>query len=115
MKQKIITEIIKLIRKAQKLAFKIGIPNILQPGLVKEMIISEILNHDLIFSKRNGINKLINTEEIIAASKAKPIATPIIALSKRIFDTENNNAQITIDIINVMENCLKKYLMKLNF
>jgi len=54
MKQKIITEIIKLIRKAQKLAFKIGIPNILQPGLVKEMIISEILNHDLIFSKRNS-------------------------------------------------------------
>ncbi len=38
-KQKIISEIIKLVRKAQILAFKIGIPNILQPGLVKEMII----------------------------------------------------------------------------
>lgn len=36
------------------LALKIGIPNILQPGLVKEMIISEILGHDLIHSKRDA-------------------------------------------------------------
>lgn len=54
LKQKIISEIIKLVRKAQMLALKIGIPNILQPGLVKEMIISEILGHDLISSKRNA-------------------------------------------------------------
>lgn len=40
--------------KAQELALKIGIPNILQPGLVKEMIISEILGHDLIHSKRDA-------------------------------------------------------------
>ena len=53
-KQKIISEIITLIRKAQILAFKIGIPNILQPGLVKEMIISEILDHNLISSKRDA-------------------------------------------------------------
>ncbi len=53
-KDRIIFEIIKLIRKAQILALKIGIPNILQPGLVKEMIIAEILGHDLISSKRNA-------------------------------------------------------------
>jgi len=54
MKEKIISEIIKLVRKAQILALKIGIPNILQPGLVKEMIISEILEQELIISKRNA-------------------------------------------------------------
>ena len=53
-KKKVISEIIMLIRKAQILAFKIGIPNILQPGLVKEMIISEILDHNLISSKRDA-------------------------------------------------------------
>jgi len=53
-KQKIISEIIRFVRKAQMLALKIGIPNILQPGLVKEMIISEILGHDLISSKRDA-------------------------------------------------------------
>lgn len=33
---------------------KIGIPNILQPGLVKEMIIAEILGHELITTKRDA-------------------------------------------------------------
>lgn len=33
---------------------QIGIPNILQPGLVKEMIISEALGHELIHSKRDA-------------------------------------------------------------
>jgi hypothetical protein len=36
------------------LALKIGIPNILQPGLVKEMIIADILGHELIHSKRDA-------------------------------------------------------------
>ena len=54
MKQEIIPRIITLVVKAQKLALKIGIPNILQPGLVKEMIISEILDHKLITSKRDA-------------------------------------------------------------
>jgi len=54
MAQKIISKIIELVVKAQKLALKIGIPNILQPGLVKEMIISEILEHKLIISKRDA-------------------------------------------------------------
>lgn len=54
MVQKIISQIIELIRKAQELALKIGIPNILQPGLVKEMIVSEILGHEPIVSKRDA-------------------------------------------------------------
>lgn len=57
--QKIIPEIIKLVVKAQELALKIGISNILQPGLVKEMIVAETLGHELVPSKRdaNGCDK----------------------------------------------------------
>lgn len=54
MAQKIISQIIALIVKAQNIASKIGIQNLLQPGLVKEMIISEILGHELITSKRDA-------------------------------------------------------------
>ena len=54
MAQKIIAKIIELVIKAQKLALGIGIPNILQPGLIKEMIISETLGHKLITSKRDA-------------------------------------------------------------
>jgi len=52
--QKVISKIIELVIKAQELALSIGIPNILQPGLVKEMIISEALGHELIASKRDA-------------------------------------------------------------
>ncbi len=38
-------------RQAQAVGLTVGIPNILQPGLVKEMIIAEILEHQLIISK----------------------------------------------------------------
>jgi len=51
MKKEIIQKIIHLITQAQELALKIGIPNILQLGLAKEMIISEELGHELIHSK----------------------------------------------------------------
>lgn len=54
MTQEIIAKIIELVVKAQNLALSIGIPNILQPGLVKEMIISEVLGHKPIFSKRDA-------------------------------------------------------------
>jgi hypothetical protein len=43
-----IRRIIKLVMQAQELASQIGISNILQPGLVKEMIIAETLGHKLI-------------------------------------------------------------------
>jgi hypothetical protein len=54
MKKEIIRRIIRLVIQAQELALKIGITNILQPGLVKEMIIAEILGHELIHSKRDA-------------------------------------------------------------
>jgi hypothetical protein len=46
------SEIIGLIRKAQLIASKeLGIQNILQPGIIKEMIIADILGHTLIPQK----------------------------------------------------------------
>lgn len=54
MAQEIIRKIINLVLKAQGLASTIGISNILQPGLVKEMIIADLLGHDLITSKRDA-------------------------------------------------------------
>lgn len=54
MVQEIIAKIIALVVRAQDLALSIGIPNILQPGLVKEMIISEVLGYKPIFSKRDA-------------------------------------------------------------
>ncbi|GHT67650.1 hypothetical protein FACS189452_05760 [Bacteroidia bacterium] len=54
MSRQIIRKIIALVVQAQELASKIGIPNVLQPGLVKEMMIADILGHSLIHSKRNA-------------------------------------------------------------
>lgn len=62
--QKVISEIIKLVIKAQELALSIGIPNLLQPGIVKEMIISETLGHELIASKRDADARDKNNPEI---------------------------------------------------
>jgi hypothetical protein len=46
--------IVELVLKAAELARSVGISNLLQPGLVKEMIIAEILDHELIHSKRDA-------------------------------------------------------------
>lgn len=54
MKTGAIKQIIALIAKAQELAASIGIPNLLQPGLVKEMILADLLGHELITSKRDA-------------------------------------------------------------
>ena len=47
-------KIIELVLKAAELARTIGINNLLQPGLVKEMMIADILGHELIHSKRDA-------------------------------------------------------------
>ena len=47
-------EIIRLVIQAAELAQSVGIDNLLQPGLVKEMIIADILGHELIRSKRDA-------------------------------------------------------------
>jgi hypothetical protein len=54
MGNKVYSQIIELVVKASRLAQTVGIHNLLQPGLVKEMIIAEILGHELIVSKRNA-------------------------------------------------------------
>jgi len=54
MAKEIIRQIIELVVQAQELARSIGIGNLLQPGLVKEMIIADILGHNLISSKRDA-------------------------------------------------------------
>ena len=54
MAKKILREIVQLVVKAADLARSIGINNLLQPGLVKEMIIAETLGHELIHSKRDA-------------------------------------------------------------
>jgi hypothetical protein len=46
--------IVEDIIKASESARKIGITNILQPGLVKEMIIADILNHKIILTKHDA-------------------------------------------------------------
>lgn len=50
----ILKSIVGLVRQAQELASSIGIPNILQPGLVKEIIIAEILGHEVIVTKHDS-------------------------------------------------------------
>lgn len=54
MAREVYRKIIELVLKAAELARSIGISNLLQPGLVKEMIIAEILGHELIHSKRDA-------------------------------------------------------------
>ncbi|GHT26649.1 hypothetical protein FACS18942_04490 [Planctomycetales bacterium] len=54
MGREIYRTIIDLVLKAAELARTIGISNLLQPGLVKEMIIADILGHELMTTKRNA-------------------------------------------------------------
>lgn len=54
MTQKIYRKIIKLVLEAAEIARTIGIHNILQPGLIKEMIIADHLGHTVISEKRNA-------------------------------------------------------------
>ena len=54
MTQRIYRKIITLILEAAGLARSTGITNLLQPGLVKEMMIADILGHELIHSKRHA-------------------------------------------------------------
>ncbi len=44
--------LIKLVKEAFSLARSLGIPNLLQPGLAKELVIADILGHEVITAKR---------------------------------------------------------------
>ncbi len=54
MSRNIFRKIIELVVKAQELADSVGIGNLLQPGLVKEMIVADLLGHTVITSKRDA-------------------------------------------------------------
>jgi len=54
MAREVYRKIIALVLKAAELARSLGISNLLQPGLVKEMIIADILGHELIHFKRDA-------------------------------------------------------------
>lgn len=54
MTERIVHRIVALIRQAQDLARQLGISNLLQPGLVKEMMIADVLGHDVIHTKRDA-------------------------------------------------------------
>lgn len=58
-------KIIALVIKAAKLARTVGIDNLLQPGLVKEMIIADILGHELITTKRDADARNPNDSAIV--------------------------------------------------
>lgn len=65
MARKVYRKIIDLVLKASAIARAIGIPNLLQPGLVKEMIIADLLGHELITSKRNADACDPNNQKIV--------------------------------------------------
>ena len=50
--EKVYSQIVQLVKQAFDLARSVGIQNLLQPGLVKEMVIADILGHEVITSKR---------------------------------------------------------------
>lgn len=52
MAREVYKKIVDLVLKAAELARTVGVHNILQPGLVKEMIMAEVLGHKVIISKR---------------------------------------------------------------
>ena len=49
-----IRDIVSYIKKAQEIASTLGVNNILQPGVVKELIIAEILGHEIIPGKADA-------------------------------------------------------------
>lgn len=54
MAQDVYRQVIDLVLRASRLAQSIGISNLFQPGLIKEMIIADLLGHQLIHSKRDA-------------------------------------------------------------
>ena len=64
MAREVYKKIVELVLRAAELARTVGVHNILQPGLVKEMIMAEVLGHKVIISKRAADACDINDESI---------------------------------------------------
>jgi hypothetical protein len=72
------SELIDLLKEAQRIALeKHGVPNILQPGVIKELMMAEILGHDLIPQKdsADAKDKSGNTYEYLASIRRVNVAT----------------------------------------
>ena len=64
MAREVYKKIVALVLMAAELARTVGVHNILQPGLVKEMIMAEVLGHKVIISKRAADACDLNDESI---------------------------------------------------
>ena len=65
--------LIHLLQHAQKIALeKHGVPNILQPGVIKELIMAEVLGHELVTQKdsADARDSSGNTFEYLASNQA---------------------------------------------
>jgi len=72
------SELFALLKEAQRIAFeKHGVPNILQPGVIKELMMAEILGHDLIPQKdsADAKDKTGSTYEYLASIRRVNVAT----------------------------------------
>jgi hypothetical protein len=72
------SELIDCLNEAQRIALeKHGVPNILQPGVIKELIMAEILGHDLIPQKdcADAKDKNGNTYEYLASIRRVNVTT----------------------------------------
>ncbi|MGL5033051.1 MAG: hypothetical protein ACRC6M_04530 [Microcystaceae cyanobacterium] len=65
MAREVYRKIIELVLQAAEIARSVGIENILQPGLIKEMIIADHLGHQLITTKRDADACAINDPSIL--------------------------------------------------
>jgi hypothetical protein len=72
------SELFNLLKEAQRIALeKHGVPNILQPGVIKELMMAEILGHDLIPQKdsADAKDKTGNTYEYLASIRRVDVKT----------------------------------------
>ncbi|QUS60145.1 hypothetical protein IQE94_15250 [Synechocystis sp. PCC 7339] len=65
MEREVYRRIVALVAKAAELAKTVGINNLLQPGLVKEMIIADLLGNELITTKRDADARNPNDPSIV--------------------------------------------------
>ena len=57
--------VLEHIRSAQRLAHTLGLKNILQPGLLKELVIAERLGHQVISSKHHADACSVTNQELL--------------------------------------------------
>ncbi|MFZ5660622.1 MAG: hypothetical protein ACOY5C_12305 [Pseudomonadota bacterium] len=72
------SELFDLLKAAQRIALeKHGVPNILQPGVIKELMMAEILGHDLVPQKdsADATDKDGNSYEYLASIRRVNVTT----------------------------------------